>query len=69
VDSVLAEIQWLRDTFKVKEIFFQDDTLNVNREWFESLCSGLVVSLRVASLLLRSSASKASIRAYLPLKK
>lgn len=42
VDSVLAEVEWLRDTFRVKEIFFQDDTLNVNRGWFESLCSGLV---------------------------
>ena len=41
-DSILLEIMWLKNTFKVKEIFFVDDTLNVNRKWFESLCYGII---------------------------
>lgn len=41
-ESVLSEIEWLRDKFQVREIFFQDDTFNFNREWLESLCHGII---------------------------
>lgn len=40
--SVLDEVEWLRNDFKVKEIFFQDDTFNANRDWFETICNGII---------------------------
>ena len=41
-ESVLSEVEWLRKSFKVREIFFQDDTFNINRAWFEEICNGLI---------------------------
>lgn len=41
-ESILSEVKWLRENFKVKEIFFQDDTFNKDREWFEAICNGLI---------------------------
>ncbi|HOV82337.1 MAG TPA: radical SAM protein [Methanothrix sp.] len=41
-DSVLEEVEWLRREFKVREVFFQDDTFNMDREWFESICQGII---------------------------
>lgn len=41
-DSVLNEVEWLQNEFKVKEIFFQDDTFNFKREWFEEICNGII---------------------------
>ncbi len=41
-DSVLSEVEWLREKFKVREVFFQDDTFNLNRDWFESICEGII---------------------------
>jgi radical SAM superfamily enzyme YgiQ (UPF0313 family) len=41
-ESVLSEVEWLRKNFKVREVFFQDDTFNVNRDWFESICHGII---------------------------
>jgi len=41
-ESVLSEVEWLQESFDVKEIFFQDDTFNVNRHWFESICNGII---------------------------
>lgn len=40
--SVLSEVEWLSEMFKVKEIFFQDDTFNIKRDWFEAICNGLI---------------------------
>jgi anaerobic magnesium-protoporphyrin IX monomethyl ester cyclase len=41
-DSVLKEVEWLQNEFKVKEIFFQDDTFNFKRDWFEAICNGII---------------------------
>jgi len=41
-ESVLSEVEWLRKNFKVREIFFQDDTFNIDRVWFEAICNGLI---------------------------
>jgi len=39
---VLSEVEWLQREFGVHEIFFQDDTFNLNRNWFESICNGII---------------------------
>ena len=36
-ELVIEEIKWLREKYGVKEIFFQDDTFNLNREWAEQI--------------------------------
>lgn len=41
-ESVVDEAEWLRREFKAREIFFQDDTFNLNRGWFEDICHGLI---------------------------
>jgi len=41
-ESILSEVKWLRENFKVREVFFQDDTFNIDREWFEAICIGLI---------------------------
>lgn len=39
---VLSEVEWLQREFGVREIFFQDDTFNLNRKWLESICNGII---------------------------
>ncbi len=41
-ESVLSEIDWLQKEFGVREIFFVDDTFNLNKSWFESICNGII---------------------------
>jgi anaerobic magnesium-protoporphyrin IX monomethyl ester cyclase len=41
-EYILKEIEWLQETFHVHEIFFQDDTFNLNRQWLEKICSGII---------------------------
>lgn len=41
-DSVIKEIIHLRKIFNVREIFFQDDTLNARPAWFIELCEKLI---------------------------
>lgn len=41
-ESVLNEVEWLHKRFGVREIFFHDDTFNLNREWFEKICNGII---------------------------
>jgi anaerobic magnesium-protoporphyrin IX monomethyl ester cyclase len=36
--NIVDEIEWLHNKFGINEIFFQDDTLNLNRDWFFSVC-------------------------------
>ena len=36
-ELVIEEIKWLHEKYGVKEIFFQDDTFNLNREWAEQI--------------------------------
>ena len=41
-ESVLSEIEWLQKEFGVREIFFVDDTFNLNKSWFELICNGII---------------------------
>ncbi len=41
-EYILKEIEWLQTTFHVHEIFFQDDTFNLNRAWVEKICNGII---------------------------
>jgi len=41
-ESILAEVEMLAESFKVGEVFFQDDTFNLKRDWFEAICSGII---------------------------
>lgn len=41
-EYILKEIEWLQTTFHVHEIFFQDDTFNLNRQWLEKICYGII---------------------------
>lgn len=41
VDDTVAEIRWLRDTYNVRYIFFQDDTLTLVRKRIRALCERL----------------------------
>ncbi len=36
-ELVIEEIKWLHEKYGVKEIFFQDDTFNLNRKWAERI--------------------------------
>jgi len=42
VDSIIKEIKYLKEKIDVKEIFFQDDTLNLNHKWFYELCNKII---------------------------
>lgn len=35
--KVIDEIKWMHEKYGVKEIFFQDDTFNLNRKWLKEL--------------------------------
>ncbi len=41
-ESVLDEVEDLWNDFRVREVFFQDDTFNVKRDWFEAICNGIL---------------------------
>jgi radical SAM superfamily enzyme YgiQ (UPF0313 family) len=41
-EYILKEIEWLQKTFDVHEIFFQDDTFNLNHRWLEEICNGII---------------------------
>jgi radical SAM superfamily enzyme YgiQ (UPF0313 family) len=41
-DAVITEVELLKNMFNVKEIFFQDDTLNARPEWFMELCDKII---------------------------
>ena len=41
VDSIVEEVAYLRDRFKVREVFFQDDTLNARPQWFFQLTEAI----------------------------
>jgi radical SAM superfamily enzyme YgiQ (UPF0313 family) len=41
-ESILDEIEGLWKDYKIREVFFQDDTFNMKRDWFEAICSGLI---------------------------
>ena len=36
-EMILKEIKWLHEKYGIKEIFFQDDTFNLNRKWTEQI--------------------------------
>lgn len=39
---VIEEIKWLHEKYGVKEIFFQDDTFNLNRVWAEKILNLII---------------------------
>jgi radical SAM superfamily enzyme YgiQ (UPF0313 family) len=41
-DDIINEIFYLKEAIKVKEIFFQDDTLNARPKWFFELCEKII---------------------------
>lgn len=41
-ENIVREIEVLRDKYKIKELFFQDDTLNLDRKWFEKICDLII---------------------------
>lgn len=41
-ELVIEEIKWLHEKYGVKEIFFQDDTFNLNRKWAEKMFSLII---------------------------
>lgn len=42
VESVVNEVEFLYKEFNVREIFFQDDTLNYRTTWLTNLCEELI---------------------------
>jgi len=44
ISSILGEAETLVSRYGAKEIFLQDDTLNLNRKWFTSLCDEVIKS-------------------------
>lgn len=41
-ELILEEIKWLHEKYGVREIFFQDDTFNLNREWAEQVLNLII---------------------------
>jgi anaerobic magnesium-protoporphyrin IX monomethyl ester cyclase len=41
-DYVISQVEYLNKYFGVREIFFQDDTFNVNRQWAESILHQII---------------------------
>jgi radical SAM superfamily enzyme YgiQ (UPF0313 family) len=41
-ELIIEEIKWLHDKYGVREIFFQDDTFNLNRKWAERVFNLLI---------------------------
>ncbi|MGA2090778.1 MAG: radical SAM protein [Endomicrobiales bacterium] len=37
-ELVVREIEWLHSRYGIREIFFQDDTFNLRRQWTEEIC-------------------------------
>ncbi|HEW79880.1 MAG TPA: methyltransferase domain-containing protein [Phycisphaerales bacterium] len=41
-EKVVDEVEFLHDSYGINEIFFQDDTMNVNRKWFFAICDEII---------------------------
>ncbi|MFQ5353911.1 MAG: B12-binding domain-containing radical SAM protein [Thermodesulfobacteriota bacterium] len=41
-ENVVKEIVMLQERYGVREIFFQDDTMNLDRKWFEDICDLII---------------------------
>lgn len=41
-ENIVDEVELLHKDFGINEIFFQDDTMNVNREWFFKVCDEII---------------------------
>ncbi len=40
--NITDEVEFLHRRFGINEIFFQDDTMNLNRKWFLSVCTEII---------------------------
>ncbi len=41
-ESIVDEVEFLQKKFGIREIFFQDDTFNVNKKWFVNICKEII---------------------------
>lgn len=41
-ELVIEEIKWLHEEYGIREIFFQDDTFNLNRKWAEEILNLII---------------------------
>ena len=41
-ELVVREIEWLHTQYGIREIFFQDDTFNLKRQWTEDICRRII---------------------------
>lgn len=41
-EAIIREIEWLHNKYGVREIFFQDDTFNLNRQWVEDILNAII---------------------------
>ena len=39
---IIDEVEYLHNKYGINEIFFQDDTMNLNREWFFEICDEII---------------------------
>ena len=54
VSSIIEEAEMLVSRYGAREIFLQDDTLNLNKSWFHSLCDSLIQSGLSKSVVLKA---------------
>lgn len=48
--NIVDEVEMLYSVHGINEVFFQDDTMNVNREWFFSVCNEIIDRKKVGRL-------------------
>lgn len=41
-EKIIDEVEFLHNKFGINEVFFQDDTMNVNRKWFFNVCDEII---------------------------
>lgn len=41
-ELIIREIEWLHTRYGIREIFFQDDTFNLKRQWTEEICRRII---------------------------
>lgn len=60
-ELIIEEIKWLHEKYGIKEIFFQDDTFNLNREWAEKVFT-LIIDNRLNKNIIYKTPFRANER-------